>query len=215
MYNSIEKEFKRISYHKSEKKFITIIVIVAIILLFAVLLLIDNITFQIFLILGIYLLVLISFYAFVCAVIKKQKNIKVNKLYKFKSNVMHYKQFVHDEDIINLGSIYERYKIDSLDKLSEVLRHYQTLITRNIKGSGEIIAFLSLIISLVALFSTDILENNLLYFTYKLAALLIAFILYCCVTLIISYMNLMFSNEELYKRIENITSEIYMEKLVG
>ena len=137
------------------------------------------------------------------------------KWYKIKSNIILYKQFVHDEDIINLGAIYEKHKVNTSDKLSEALRHYQTLTARNIKKSGGLVAFLSLIISLVALFSTDIIQNNLENIIHTTTAILVALILYWGFNSIINYMNLMFGREQLYTRIENITSEIYMEKLVG
>lgn len=215
MYNSIEQEFKKISYYRKAKKFVTIVACIVIILYLFISSLVNNIFFQILITLGIYLLILIAFYVFICIVIRKQKNIKLNKWYKVKGNIDLYKKFVHDEDIINLGSIYEMHKIDSLNKLSEVLRHYQTLTTRNIKKSGGLITFLSLIISLIALFSTDIINNNIENVIYVIIVLFLALLLYWSTSVIINYMSLMFGKDELYKRIENITSEIYMEKLVG
>lgn len=215
MYNSIEQEFKKISYYRKAKKFITIVAVIVIILYLFSSSLINNIILQILVTLGIYLLIVISFYAFICFNIKKHKNIKINKWYKIKNNIILYKQFVHDEDIINLGAIYEKHKVNTSDKLSEALRHYQTLTARNIKKSGGLVAFLSLIISLVALFSTDIIQNNLENIIHTTTAILVALILYWGFNSIINYMNLMFGREQLYTRIENITSEIYMEKLVG
>lgn len=215
MYNSIEQEFKKISYYRKAKKYVTIVASVVIILYLFISSLVNNIFFQILITLGIYFLILIAFYVFICIVIKKQKKIKLNKWYKVNSNIVLYKKFVHDEDIINLGAIYEMHKIDSLNKLSEVLRHYQTLTTRNIKKSGGLVTFLSLIISLIALFSTDIINNNIENVIYVITVLLLALVLYWSTSVITNYMSLMFGKDELYKRIENITSEIYMEKLVG
>lgn len=215
MYNSIEKEFKKISYYRKSKKFVTIVTCIVIILYLFISSLVNNIFLQILITLGIYLSILLAFYVFICIVIRKQKNIKINKWYKVNSNIVLYKKFVHDEDIINLGSIYEMHKIDSLNKLSEVLRHYQTLTARNIKKSGGLITFLSLIISLIALFSTDIINNNMENVIYVITVLVLALLLYWSTSVITNYMSLMFGKDELYKRIENITSEIYMEKLVG
>lgn len=215
MYNSIEHEFKKISYYRKAKKFVTIVACIVIILYLFISSLVNNIFFQILITVGIYLSILIAFYVFICIVARKQKNIKLNKWYKVSSNIALYKKFVHDEDIINLGSIYEMHKIDSINKLSEVLRHYQTLTTRNIKKSGGLITFLSLIISLIALFSTDIINNNIENVIYVITVLLLVLLLYWSISVITNYMNLMFGKDELYKRIENITSEIYMEKLIG
>lgn len=216
MYDLIEQQFRKISYYQKAKKFITISVGI-IILLYLVMLSLSkrSIILQIIYSLFMYLFILTLFYLYIFLHIRKQKNLKVEKWYKFCKNIILYKQCINDEDVINLGIIFEKNKINSLEKLSEVLRHYQTLTTRNVKKSNETISFLSLIISLIALFSTDVISKNIENVYFILSILLFSLFLYLIVLKITNYMNLMFGKDELYKRIENISAEIYMEKLLG
>lgn len=210
MYKKIEKEFIEKSYYRKTEIFITIACcIFSIIYVGCSCNFIDNILIQLLLAVILFINILISFYIYVFINLNNLKIVKLNDFFKFATNVKKYSKHIHEEDLLNFAIILENNKVDNCEKLKEVLNHYRLIIPKKIKTSKDSIAFISLIVSFIALFSSENFAYDLHNIYYSLAIVIVSLLFFYSVNWIRIAMNLMLGKDELYIRIENALSEIY------
>ena len=215
MYKHIENEFIKKSYYRKTELFILLIsVFVVVTYLFGSKYTYNNIILQIVLSIVILIINILLFYLYIFFSLKRCKKDEKRNIFRFCQNISEYKKYIHDEDLVNFAIILEKNEINNSKKLEDVLKHYRVKISRNIKKSSDLFAFVSLIISLIALFSTDYFTTNILNVGYAIAFIIIALMLYWAISSIKSMMSLMFGRDELYSRIETTLSEIYIKDLI-
>lgn len=131
-------------------------------------------------------------------------------------NINEFKQYIHEKDLDLFIIILKENQINNNQKLEAVINHYRIKISRNVKKGSDILAFVSLIISLIALFSTDYFASSSINIAYAICLIIISYhiFLYWLITSTISKMCLILGEEALYERIESVLSEIYMEELL-
>lgn len=105
--------------------------------------------------------------------------------------------------------------INTRPKVLEAVRHYQAILPRKLIAGIQVVPFLALIVSLFAfIFSGSIIFNSIenVGIICLLASLVIlVYIEYCFLN---EKIFKAFGTEELYKRLEDCLSEIYMHSLI-
>ena len=215
MYKKIENEFIKKAYYKKTEIFILIIsILVVVSYVIGSKFTYNNIVLQIILSAIILLINITVFYLYIFFSLNRYKKDGKNKIFSIQKNIDEYKRYIHDEDLVSLAIILEHNEINNSKKLEDVLQHYRTITSRNVKKTGDLFAYLSLVISLIALFSTDYFTSNFINVGYAISFIILAMLLYWAISSIKSTMSLMFGKDELYNRIENIASEIYIKDLL-
>lgn len=215
MYQELEKEFIKTTHYKRDRNFIIISSIIIIIsYIFGSKLTTNQIEEQIILSSIILAISFIAFYMYTFMNLIIFKQAKLKNIFRIRHNINKYKTYIHTEDILNFGVILDQKKIFTNEKLIEMISYYRTKIPNKIVKSNDFIAFLSLIVSFVALFSTDFFIDNSINLEYALAFIFLSFLIFWIVVQIKSFINLTFGKDELYKRIEDILSEIYVQDLL-
>lgn len=214
MYKKIENDFIKKSYYKKTEIFILVIsVLVVAAYLIGSKFIFNNIILQIILSITILIINITLLYLYVFFSLNHYKK-GVKKIFDFRKNVIDYKRYVHDEDLVSLAIILEQNEINNSKKLEEALRHYRSILPCNIKKTSDLFSYISFVISLLALFSTDYFTNNIINVGYAIAFIILSMMLYWAISSIKSTMSLMFGKDELYNRIENTLSEIYIKDLI-
>ena len=120
----------------------------------------------------------------------------------------------YQKDIKILVKILKDNSINTRPKTLEAIRHYQTLIPRNLEITSQVISVIAIAISLIAL----IFDDKIFYSAENLAIALVFFILIIILYLAFrSYNKIllkMFGKYEFYKRLELTLSDIYMRSLI-
>ena len=215
MYKKIENEFIKKSYYKKTEIFIFLIsILVVVSYVIGSKFTYNNIVLQIILSAIILLINITVFYLYIFFSLNRYKKDGKNKIFSFRKNVAEYKRYIHDEDLVSLAIILEQNEINNSKKLEDVLQHYRTITSRNIKRTSDLLGYISLVISLIALFSTDYFNNNIINVGYAITFIILAMMLYWSISSIKSMMSLMFGKDELYNRIETTLSEIYIRDLI-
>lgn len=215
MYKKIENEFIKKSYYKKTEIFIFLIsILVVVSYVIGSKFTYNNIVLQIILSAIILLINITVFYLYIFFSLNRYKKDEKNKIFSFRKNVAEYKRYIHDEDLVSLAIILEQNEINNSKKLEDVLQHYRTITSRNIKRTSDLLGYISLVISLIALFSTDYFNNNIINVGYAITFIILAMMLYWSISSIKSMMSLMFGKDELYNRIETTLSEIYIRDLI-
>lgn len=219
MYKRIENEFVKKSYfRKIGRCGLAITVFVAICYIIGSILVFNfsnnNILWQIILAVIIFILITILCYFFVFWTLRYLKKDKKKKFFHFMDNINEFKQYIHEKDLDLFIIILKENQINNNQKLEAVINHYRIKISRNVKKGSNILAFVSLIISLIALFSTDYFASSSINIAYAICLIIISLFLYWLITSTISKMCLILGEEALYERIESVLSEIYMEELL-
>lgn len=208
MYYSIEKEFKKNSWHKRDLRFILILSISYIILSILLSAFFGSIWYSYGLTLGI----LPIQYTYIFFLVKKYCNTQVN-YWEFKKNVQSYINERKTRDAKLLAEICKKNSINTRPKVLEAIRHYQTLIPRNIIGSGVFLSLVAIIISIVA-FSFDDNTISSERFQFMLSIFLLVGILYAFFKLTVDQFASSFGNKALYRRMEDILSSIYFQSII-
>lgn len=215
MYKKIENEFIKKSYYKKTEIFILLIsILVVVSYVIGSKFTYNNIVLQLILSAIILLINITVFYLYILFNLNRYKEDGKNKIFSFRKNVAEYKQYIHDEDLVLLAIILEQNEINNSKKLEDVLQHYRTITSRNIKKTSDLLGYISLVISLIALFSTDFFTDNIINVGYAITFVILAIMLYWIISSIASIMSLMFGKAELYSRIENTLSEIYIKDFI-
>lgn len=214
MYKKIENEFLQESYFKKADKIIILVYIFPI--LFCLISMIFRFNNKIlFVIIYILLLVLCALFLYVILFInlKKFKNKRNKTFFNIFHNISKYKEYVHEEDILTLTIILEKYEIKQTI-LIEMINHYRHLIPINIRRTNDMLPFVSLIVSLVALFSTDFYTNNIINVVNAIAIIGFSLLMYFCAKSVKSFMHLILGKEDLYRKLEATLSEIYIQEIL-
>ncbi len=215
MYKKIENEFIKKSYYKKTEIFILLIsILVVVSYVIGSKFTYNNIVLQVILSVIILLIIITVFYLYIFFSLNRYKKARKNKIFSFRKNVAEYRRYIHDEDLVSLAIILEQNEINDNKKLEDVLQHYRTITSRNIKRTSDLLGYISLVISLIALFSTDFFTNNIINVEYAITFFILSMMLYWAISSIKSMMSLMFSKDELYSRIETTLSEIYIRDLI-
>lgn len=218
MYKRIENEFEKKScFRKIGRCGLAITAFVVICYMIGSILVFNfsnnKILWQIILAVIIFLLITILFYFFVFCTLCYLKKDKKKKFFHFMDNINEFRQHIHEKDLDLFIIILKENQINNNQKLEEVINHYRIKISRNVKKGNDVLAFVSLIISLIALFSTDYFASSSINVAYAICLIIISLLLYWLITSTISKMSLILGEEALYERIESILAEIYMEEL--
>lgn len=208
MYYVIEKEFKKNSWHKRDLRFILILSISYTILSFLVSAFFGSIWYSYGLTLGI----IPVQYTYIFFLVKKYCNTKVN-YWKFKETIQSYIDERKSRDAKLLAEICKKNSINTRPKVLEAIRHYQTLVPRNIIGSGVFLSLVAIIISIVA-FSFDDNTISSERFQFMLSIFLLVGILYAFFKLTVDQFASSFGNKALYRRMEDILSSIYFQSII-
>ena len=219
MYKRIENEFEKKScFRKIGQCGLGITVFVVICYIIGSILVFNfsnnNILWQIILAVIIFLLITLLFYFFAFCTLRFLKKDKKNKFFHFMDNINEFRQYIHEKDLDLFIRILKENQINNNQKLEEVINHYGIKISRNVKKGSDILSFVSLIISLIALFSTDYFASSSINVAYAICLIIISLLLYWLIISTISKMSLILGEEALYERIESILAEIYMEELL-
>lgn len=212
MYNIIEKEFIKKSNFVKLQNHLLIFYIVFGVLYFLPLIITKN-NNLLFLLYICVLLIMFLFSFYLYLYFKLKKNSKKLKFFAIKTNINELKQYIHDSEIKAMKEILLKNKIYRTDKIKEIIEHYRILLPRNIVKGTDILAWISFIISIVALFSTDIVGNNFTSLNIKLIFILAGILILIIFYFIGKTIKLLNNKESLYIRIESILSEIYIEKI--
>lgn len=147
-------------------------------------------------------------YIFIKGTKKKQRTIKT--FFQIRQTIQDYKKIIHDIDIELLNEILKDFKINTRPKIEEAIRHYQCLLPRRVKQSGQLMSLLALAISFLALLSSEPILNSLESASFIIGVLLTVVIMYLFAKWINDNVFRAFSKEMLYIRIEESLSEIFM-----
>jgi len=208
MYYIIEKDFKKNSWHKRDMTFILILSISYTILS----ILLSGIFGSIWYSYGLTLVIVPVQYTYIFFLVKKHCNTQVN-YWKFKKNVQSYIAERKSRDAKLLAEICKKNSINTRPKVLEAIRHYQTLVPRNIIGSGVFLSLVAIIISIVA-FSFDDNTISSERFQLMISIFLLVGILYAFFKLTVDQFASSFGNKALYRRMEDILSSIYFQSII-
>lgn len=229
MYNKIECEFKEKSkYRKIQITYIVTIVIyifLTCVTVFGILFKfqpnifieqIDNKFVYIFLseIISI-LFFYIMIYIYMAIMTRKNENFSfLSAISDHKMIINLFWEQIYQKDIKILVKILKDNSINTRPKTLEAIRHYQTLIPRNLEITSQVVSVIAIAISLIAL----IFDDKIFYSAENLAIVLVFIILIIILYLAFrSYNKIllkMFGKSEFYKRLELTLSEIYMRSLI-
>jgi hypothetical protein len=151
-------------------------------------------------------------YTYIFFLVKKYCNTKVN-YWKFKETFQSYIDERKSRDAKLLAEICKKNSINTRPKVLEAIRHYQTLVPRNIIGSGVFLSLGAIIISIVA-FSFDDNTISSERFQFMLSIFLLVGILYAFFKLTVDQFASSFGNKALYRRMEDILSSIYFQSII-
>ena len=214
MYNKIENEFIQESYFKKTEKIMILTYTIPILFcLVSSIFICDSVVF--FVLFFLILSILCAFLLYLCLFINL-KNFKTKKnktFFKIFYNIKKYKEFIYEEDVLILSMILEKNHIEP-SKLNEMINHYRFLIPTNLKKANDIIPYVSLIVSLVALFSTDFFIKNTINIVNAVAIIGISLLMYFCIYSVKSFMNLILGKDDLYIKLEKALSEIYIQNIL-
>lgn len=147
-------------------------------------------------------------YMFFKGIKKQQRTLKT--FFQIKKTIQAYKSTIHNIDINLLNKILKSHEINTRPKVEEAIRHYQCLLPRKINQSGQLTSLLALVISFLALLSSETILNSLESARFILGVLLTVVIMYLFVKWIDDSVFRAFSRNALYARIEESLSEIFM-----
>lgn len=208
MYHIIETEFKKNSWHKRDMTFILILSISYTVLSIFLSVILDSIWYSY----GLTLVIIPVQYTYIFFLVKKNCKTKVN-YWKFKETIQLYIVERKSRDAKLLAEICKKNSINTRPKVLEAIRHYQTLVPRNIIGSGVFLSLVAIIISIVA-FSFDDNTISSERFQFMLSIFLLVGILYAFFKLTVEQFASSFGNKALYRRMEDTLSSIYFQSII-
>lgn len=217
MYKKIETEFIEKSQYYNINR-ILIAIIVSISLLLCVLISINPEIFNseiiVILILSVFCFIMLLLYVYILFKIKGKKKLGVKQIFQIENNISLYKKNRYEEDLLQLGIILEKYEVKTKEKLSELIKHYQSIMPKSNKSSSNFLSFTSLVISLIALFSSEYLLKNEDILNLCFLLIVLSILLYYLVWKVMSYVNIFYSENSLYEKLESMVSEIYIKEIL-
>ena len=208
MYSKIEKDFK--AYEQSSTlDWIIIISLIISIPVFAIIL--WNATWIAYVIMTLIYssVILVSAYLWVFFYLRKYSKDKTpwRSFLKFVSNTKKYQKLLHDNDINLLKEILDENKVNTKEKRLIAIQHYQSLIPRNINSGGTALSILAFAVSVLALILNETFLDNI-----KVAIVIFVLIVMICFLahMVNKHILQSFGKVELYKRLENSITEIYI-----
>ena len=153
----------------------------------------------------------VGVYIFIIAKVHKSKDFFWKNVMDIDINIKLYQMQVHDNDIKLLKDILKKHNINTRPKQLEAIRHYQTLIPRNVIGGSSFLSVLAFSISIIALILDDKVYYNTENLQFIISLLLVVSLLYLIFHLLNKSIFKLFGSAELYKRLESSISEIYMD----
>lgn len=158
-------------------------------------------------------------YGYILFNIKNEKDFKEKKvllrIFYFSNNINIYKNLLHKSDIELLIKYLKNNGINTRPKVLEAVHHYQSILPRKILVGIQIVPFLALVISVLAfIFSGSEIFNSVEdvgIICLIVGVVILIYIEYCFLN---EKIFKSFGNEELYKRLEDCLSEIYMHSLI-
>lgn len=208
MFFAIEKEFKKNSWYKRDMNFIVIQSISYMGISILLTMFLKSIWYSY----GLTLLIVPVQYTYIFFLVKKYCNKNVN-YWKFKETIQLYIDERKSRDANLLAEICKKNSINTRPKVLEAIRHYQTLVPRNIIGSGVFLSLVAIIISIVA-FSFDDNTISSERFQFMLSIFLLVGILYAFFKLTVEQFASSFGNKALYRRMEDTLSSIYFQSII-
>ena len=149
-------------------------------------------------------------YFYVIVKIRKCKEFSWKKLLDTDENVKLYRLKIHNQDIRLLQEILTEHKIDNANKMQEAIRHYQTLMPRNIITGSSILSIMAFVIAIITLFLNEKIYDDKQSLEITFMFLLVVFLIVFTFNLYNKNIFRLFGKVELYKRLETSISEIYM-----
>lgn len=218
MYQKIEKEFVvKSQYYNINRILLATIIIISIVLcsIISIKPELFNTKIIILVIIILFCLIMLLLYVYIIHYIKHSINIKMNQYLQIEKIIALYKKIRYDDDLIQFGIILENHKIKTKDKISELINHYRAIMPKTNKASSNFISFVSLVISLIALLSSEFLLSNEYILYMCLLLIMLSIMLYYIVSKIMSYFNLFYSKSSLYEMLEIMASEIYIKEILN
>lgn len=210
MFQKIEEDFKKVSQVIEYRKYYVLALSVVFIIVFATCIDVNDITVNIDLV----FIIMCAFYMlcyvilFIITFVNKQTRIK--DFTKFSLVKSKFDEFIHRDDIESLNKILVKYGVDTRPKVAELLRHYQSIMYKNIKSNGQFISLLALGISLLAFFFSETLLTSYVFLQLSIEILLLIIMCYFLVSTINKNLFSFFGNEKFYERIESYVFEIFV-----
>ena len=210
MFQKIEEDFKKVSQVIEYRKYYVLALSVVFIIIFATCIDVNDITVNIDLV----FIIMCAFYMlcyvilFIITFVNKQTRIK--DFTKFSLVKSKFDEFIHRDDIESLNKILVKYGVDTRPKVAELLRHYQSIMYKNIKSNGQFISLLALGISLLAFFFSETLLTSYVFLQLSIEILLLIIMCYFLVSTINKNLFSFFGNEKFYERIESYVFEIFV-----
>lgn len=212
MYRKIERNFSSKSKYKNIMSIFAIYV-----LSYAVImtLFINKFNFKV-----IYPLIIavIIFYMIIYLYMYKIVNKDINEKWSIIFNMLYiidkFFEVLHKNDLNLLIEVLLDNKINTRPKVLEAVRHYQAYVPRRIIAGGNLLSILALTISILALILSDKGGVMITRLEIIIPYILMVIVLYLMVKSINSNILKSYSRNEFYIRLEELMSEIYMDKLI-
>lgn len=210
MFQKIEEDFKKVSQVIEYRKYYVLALSIVFIIIFATCIDVTAITVNI----GLVFIIMCAFYIlcyvflFIITFVNKQTRIK--DFIKFSLVKSKFDELIHRDDIESLNEILVKYGVDTRPKVAELLRHYQSIMYKNIKSNGQFISLLALGISLLAFFFSETLLTSYVFLQLSVEILLLLIMCYFLVSIINKNLFSFFGNEKFYERIESYVFEIFV-----
>ena len=134
------------------------------------------------------------------------------KVIHIENSYIEFKKVQREQDKNLLVSLLEEKHVNTRPKVANILEHYRVLLPRTIIGGGQFMAILALIISVESfIFSSNLKEANerAAIFGFNLGLLAILWIMFSSATTLIGNI---YSKKSFYVRMEDILTEIYINK---
>ena len=208
MYSKIEKDFK--DYEQSSS-LDWIISIASIIFFLIYVIFLWEATWLAYIIMTLIYagIILISAYLWIFFYLRKhsKNNTSWRSFFRFVFNTKKYQKLLHDNDINLLKEILDEYKVDTQEKRLIAIKHYQSLIPRNINSGGTVLSILAFAVSVLALILNETFLDNI-----KVAIVIFILIILICLLAhaVNKHILQTFGKVELYKRLESSITEIYI-----
>ena len=210
MFQKIEEDFKKVSQVIEYRKYYVLALSVVFIIIFATCINVNDITVNIDLVFIIMCTFYMLCYVFLFIITFVNKQTRIKDFIKFSLVKSKFDEFIHRDDIESLNKILVKYGVDTRPKVAELLRHYQSIMYKNIKSNGQFISLLALGISLLAFFFSETLLTSYVFLQLSIEILLLIIMCYFLVSTINKNLFSFFGNEKFYERIESYVFEIFV-----
>lgn len=210
MFQKIEEDFKKVSQVIEYRKYYVVALSIVFIIICATCIDVTAITVNIDLVFIIMCAFYILCYVFLFIITFVNKQTRIKDFIKFSLVKSKFDELIHRDDIESLNEILVKYGVNTRPKVAELLRHYQSVMYKNIKSNGQFISLLALGISLLAFFFSETLLTSYVFLQLSIEILLLIIMCYFLVLTINKNLFSFFGNEKFYERIESYVFEIFV-----